>query len=101
MVGQLAHAADASPELVEDAFTCRVLSPEGRPRWQLPADSEGKVFSAIAVAEGTVASERGLKWELDRKRLPLLGDEGVSNVVASNAAAVECHAGRLAAFLLR
>ncbi|WP_418844329.1 thiamine diphosphokinase [Parafannyhessea umbonata] len=101
VVGQLAHAADASPELVEDAFACRVLSPGGRPLWQLPADSEGRIFSAIAVAEGTVASERGLKWELDHKRLPLLGDEGVSNVVASSAATVECHAGRLAAFLLR
>ncbi|MEE1209054.1 MAG: thiamine diphosphokinase, partial [Parafannyhessea umbonata] len=101
VVGQLAHAADASPKLVEDAFTCRVLSPEGCPLWQLPEDSEGRIFSAISVAEGTVASERGLKWELDHKRLPLLGDEGVSNVVASSAATVECHAGRLAAFLLR
>ena len=101
VVGQLAHAADASPELVEDAFTCRVLAPKGRPRWQLPAGSVGRIFSAVAVAEGTVASERGLKWELDRKRLPLLGDEGISNVVASDEAVVECEAGRLAAFLLR
>ena len=101
MTGVQTCALPISPELVEDAFTCRVLAPKGRPRWQLPAGSVGRIFSAVAVAEGTVASERGLKWELDRKRLPLLGDEGISNVVASDEAVVECEAGRLAAFLLR
>ena len=45
-------------------------------------------------------SERGLKWELDQRELPPLGDEGVSNVVTSAAAEVVCHAGTLAVFLL-
>ena len=45
-------------------------------------------------------SERGFKWELDHRELLLLGDEGISNVVTSATASVECHAGAVAAFLL-
>lgn len=101
VIGQLAAAADASPLLAEDGFSCRVLSPKGLATWRLGGEDVGRRFSAIAVAEGTVASERGLKWELDHRALPLLGDEGVSNVVAAPGASVTCHAGRLACFLLK
>jgi thiamine pyrophosphokinase len=58
-------------------------------------------FSAIPLAEGTVVSERGMHWNLDRRPLALLADEGVSNVVEATDACVTCHEGVLAAFLLR
>lgn len=106
VVGQLARNADASPRIVEDGFECRLLSPSGTACWELggahvpAAGVEGTLFSAIPVAEGTMLSERGFKWELDHRELPLLGDEGISNVVTSATASVECHAGAVAAFLL-
>lgn len=100
VIGQLAAVSEASPLLAEDGFACRVLSPEGLATWKLSEGDVGSTFSAIAVAEGTVASERGFKWELDHRALPLLGDEGVSNVVVAPDSAVTCHAGRLACFLI-
>ncbi len=100
VVGQLASAADARPRLVEDGFECRVLSPTGRPSWELGPEAQGRTLSAIALSPGCVLSERGLRWELDHRALPLLGDEGVSNVVCVPDASVTCHEGVLAVFLV-
>jgi thiamine pyrophosphokinase len=102
VMGRLARAADASPRLVEDGFECRVLAPQGTSSWAVGAGegSLGATFSAIPLAEGTVVSEAGMRWELDRRALPLLSDEGVSNVVECEDARVTCHEGVLAAFVL-
>lgn len=98
--GLLARHADIAPRLVEDGFECRVLSPGGEPSWEL-ADRVGTTFSAIALAPDTVASEKGMRWELNRAPLEPLDDVGVSNRIVDERARVICHAGVLAAFVLR
>ena len=103
VLGQLASLAregHTSVRLVEDGFECRVLRAGGCDRWRLGAAARGRTLSAIALEPGSTLSEWGLKWELDHRELPLLGDEGVSNVVTSDAAEVVCDAGTLAVFLL-
>lgn len=99
VIGALAAAADASPRIVEDGSECRILSPQGTASWQM-ADAVGETFSAIALREGTVVSERGSKWELDHRPLALLADLGISNVVATDACVVTCHAGVVAVYLI-
>jgi thiamine pyrophosphokinase len=99
VVGLLAQNADLSPRIVEDGYECRVLSPDGMASWRI-GGREGATFSLVALREGTVASERGFRWELDHRSLGLLADLGISNVVASDAAEVECHAGVVAAYLI-
>lgn len=102
VVGLLARNADTSPRMVEDGFECRVLSPEGTSSWKVGAADgrEGATFSAIAVREGSVVSERGTHWELDRASLGLLDDLGVSNIIRSSEAEIVCHEGVVAAFLI-
>jgi len=41
-----------------------------------------------------------MKWDLDHHEMGLLDDLGVSNVIESEDAAVECSSGAVAAFLL-
>lgn len=101
VIGQLLAAADAFPKLIEDGFELRILSQKGASCWQLPKDAQGRALSVIALAEGTVVSERGMRWDLTYRALPLLGDEGISNIVASSSAEVECHAGACAVYLQR
>lgn len=98
--GCLARFADLSPRVVEDAFECRILSPSGTPAWELGEGEVGRTLSLTALAPGTVASERGMRWELDRREIPCLFDLGISNVVESAGAVVEAHGGVAAAFLL-
>ena len=97
--GVLARNAVFSPVLTEDEFTCHVLAPQGSPSLELDAPV-GTVVSAVALAPNTVASERGLRWELDHASLDVLGDLGVSNRVVSPPAVIECHSGVLAVFVL-
>lgn len=97
--GVLARNADVWPTLVEDDFTCRVLSDQGRDSWQLK-DREDATFSAVALAPGTVVSLSGMRWNLDRREFVVLSDMGVSNRIVGSLATVTCHAGILAAFLL-
>lgn len=98
--GVLADNADLSPRLVEDGFECRVLSPAGTASWELGEAAVGREFSFVALADATVASERGMRWELDHFRVDALRDRGISNVVDEPCAAVRCDGGVLAAFLL-
>lgn len=102
VLGCLAAAADAAPRVIEDGYECRLLSPEGAARWDVGLDpgSQAATFSALPLVEGTVVSERGMHWSLDERALPLLSDEGVSNIVEHTDACVICHRGLLAAFLL-
>ena len=99
--GVLAANADLAPALAEDAFECRVLSPRGRGSWALGPSAVGRRFSFVALADGTLVSERGMRWELDRFRVDALRDRGISNVVESAGATVTCRDGILAAFLIR
>ena len=100
VVGQLALARAASARLVEDGYEMRIVSPDGEGSWQLGERAVGRTFSAVAVAPGTVVSERGMRWELADKPMELLGDLGISNVVTSADAEVSCSTGAVAAFLL-
>lgn len=100
VVGLLAGAADACPALVEDAFEMRIVAAGDAPEWRLGEKAEGHTFSVIAVAPGTVVSESGMRWCLDRRPLGLLNDLGVSNVVEDKDAAVSVSSGAVAAFLL-
>lgn len=100
VMGQLLENADILPRLVEDGFTCHVLTAGACPSLSLPRDALGKTLSVISLAAGSVVSERGLEWELDHRELPLLGDEGISNTVVREGAAVECHEGAVAVFII-
>lgn len=90
--GLLARAADAAPRLVEDGFEARVLAPGGASCWELGPRALGRTVSVLAPVDAVV-SERGLRWELERRRLSAGSDEGVSNVVTSAGARVECSGG--------
>ena len=61
----------------------------------------GAHFSFVALADGSVVSEAGMRWELDHFRVDALRDRGISNVIDRAGAAIECHSGILAAFLIR
>lgn len=97
--GVLAANADLAPRLVEDAFECRILSPRGTGTWVMGEDASGLHFSFVALADGTLVSEAGMRWCLDRFRVDALRDRGISNVIESSEASVTCHEGILAAFL--
>lgn len=101
VIGLLAAHAAASPRIVEDSYECRILAPEGTPCWRMGEGHVGATFSCIALRDGTVVSERGTRWELDHAPLELLGDLGISNVVASADAAVICHGGIAAVIVQR
>lgn len=97
--GAMCEYADLDPILVEDGFECHVLAPEGRRVWRACAGDVGRTVSVVAIAADTVASERGLRWELDHAAMPVLSDLGVSNVVEHEGDEVECHSGAVAVFL--
>ena len=99
VLGLAAANADARPRIVEDGCECRIRSPAGSPVWVLRGCA-GKTFSAVALREGTVVSEQGMRWNLDHRGMDLLGDLGISNVVAGDGARVECHEGVVAAYLI-
>ena len=99
--GVLASNADLAPSLVEDAFTCRILSPRGTQTWELGERACGCHFSFVALADASVVSERGMRWELDHFRVDALRDRGISNVIDADDAAITCHVGIVAAFLIR
>ena len=98
--GVLARAADASPVVAEDDYTCHILSPLGTPAWHME-EREGATVSAIALAPGTVASAWGMHWDLDHAPMELLGDLGVSNRVESASAGYHCDSGVLAIIEVR
>jgi thiamine pyrophosphokinase len=56
--------------------------------------------SVVPLSAGTVASERGMRWELDHEPLGLLDDRGVSNRTTADVATVTCHEGTLAVFVV-
>ena len=96
--GVMAHYAQMCPTLIEDGFTCKVLSPEGQSSWTLN-DAKGQSFSAVAIAPHTMISEKGFAWEVECLELPVLLDRGVSNRVNASEASITCISGVVAAFL--
>lgn len=103
VMGNLMAHIEAAPRIVEDAgnlsYECRLLSPKGVSSWQLGTEALHKTFSILALEPQSVASETGMRWELDHKRLSLLADTGISNVVTREDATVTCHSGVLCCFL--
>lgn len=97
VLGLLAGYADAPVWIEEDEVTARILHQDET--WTIE-NAEGKTFSIIAIAPGTVVSEHGLEWELDRSSLGLLADTGMSNVVRSTAT-IQVHTGTAIAYLYK
>lgn len=95
VLGLLAGYEDAPVWIVENEATARILH-RGE-SWTIES-AEGKTFSVIAIASGTVVSEHGLEWELDHASLGLLADTGISNVVRSTAT-IQVHTGTAIAYL--
>ena len=97
VVGLLANRAVSRARIVDDGFEMRVL--RAGTSWELGECAAGKTFSVVAASEGCIASERGMRWELDHHPLALLDDVGISNVVTAPDAVVECHEGTLICWL--
>lgn len=97
VLGLLAGYDDAPVWIAEDKVVSRIL--HIGESWTIEG-AEGKTFSIIAIAPGTVVSEHGLEWELDHASLGLLADTGISNVVRSTAT-IQVHTGTAIAYLYR
>ena len=82
VTGLLAGYEDAPIWIAEDKVIARIL--HAGESWIIEG-AEGKTFSIIAIAPGTVVSEHGLEWELNHSPLGLLADTGISNVVRKTA----------------
>ena len=95
VLGLLAGYEVAPVWIAEDETTARIL--HGGESWTIEGH-DGSTFSIIAIAPGTVVSERGLEWELDHTPLGLLADTGISNVVKSTAT-IQVHTGTAIAYL--
>lgn len=95
VLGLLVGYEDAPIWIAEDETTARIL--HGGESWTIEGH-DGSTFSIIAIAPGTVVSERGLEWELDHTPLGLLADTGISNVVKSTAT-IQVHTGTAIAYL--
>ena len=87
---------EAGLELIENAFEARIL--HAGETWRI-MHTRDRRFSFVALAPDTVVSEEGMRWNLDHKRVELLGDLGISNVIDSDEATITCHEGTVAAFL--
>lgn len=97
VLGLLAGYEGAPVWIAEDKVVSRIL--RAGESWIIE-DSEGKTFSIIALAPGTVVSEHGLEWELDHSPLGLLADTGISNVVRKTAK-IQVHQGVAIAYLYK
>lgn len=97
VLGLLAGYTDAPVWIEEDEVAARILHQDET--WIIEG-AEGKTFSIIAIAPGTVVSEHGLEWELNRSSLGLLADTGISNVVRSTAT-IQVHTGTAIAYLYK
>ena len=97
VTGLLAGYEDAPIWIAEDKVVARIL--HAGETWTIEG-AEGKTFSIIAIAPGTVVSEHGLECELDHRPLGLLADSGISNVVRKTAK-IQVHQGIAIGYLYR
>ena len=95
VLGRLA-AWEGPVELAEDGMRGRVL--RAGEAWEIEG-AAGAAFSVVPLSPGTVLSERGMRWELDRAPVALLSDLGISNVVEAPRAEVSCHEGCAVVYL--
>lgn len=95
VLGLLASYEDAPVWIAEDKVVAHIL--RAGESWAIEG-AEGKTFSIIAIAPGTVVSEHGLEWELDHSPLGMLDDTGISNIVRSTAT-IQVHTGTAIAYL--
>ena len=79
---------------VEDTMVSRFLSDCGVSHWNLNESCQDKTFSCISLRDGTVVSESGTRWEVNRIQLDSLSDRGISNVVESTSGSVCVHSGQ-------
>ena len=94
VLGRLA-AWPGHVEVWEDSFTQRIL--KAGETWSLTGHLHER-FTFIPLTPEAVVSERGMRWELDHKHVPLLSDLGVSNVIDTEDAAITCHEGTISAW---
>lgn len=95
VLGRLAGAR-SSVRVIEDDFEARIL--HANDAWEICA-AQGRRFSCIPVSVGAEVSEQGFCWNVDHAQMPLLSDWGISNVVESSRASVQCHEGVIACWL--
>lgn len=91
-----------------------LLSWRGRIAWEEPSFSgrllrsgdawdltglAGSTFSFVCLSPEASVSERGMAWPLDHRRVRLLEDLGISNVLRDDAV-IACHEGSVMAFCL-
>ncbi len=88
---------DGPVRLEEQGFSGRLL--RAGASWQMTG-FQGSTFSFVCLSPVGIVSERGMEWELDHKRVELLSDLGISNIVTDDAE-VTCHEGAIAAYLIR
>lgn len=102
VIGLLARRFESggAVRVVEDDVEARILTAKSCDLWKLSCQ-QGRTLSVIALREETIVSETGMKWDLDAYALPLLSDEGVSNVVQDEHAHIRCEKGVLLAMLLK
>lgn len=86
-----------SVRLEDQGFSARLL--RAGESWRITG-FEGTTFSFVCLSPVGMVSERGMEWGLDHKRVELLSDLGISNVVTDDAE-VTCHEGVIAAYLIR
>lgn len=96
VLGQLSAYDAGAVSIVEDGFEARIL--HAGMSWDI-AHAQAHRFSVVALSCGTIVSERGFEWELDRASLPFLGDQGISNFVKDEVACVSCDGGTAIAYL--
>lgn len=81
----------------EPSFSARLL--RAGDAWGLSGHA-GATFSFVCLSPEASVSEHGMEWLLDHRRVHLLEDLGISNVLHEEAV-VECHEGSVMAFCLR
>lgn len=93
-IGCMLRAADLQPVVEEETFAAMLLDRDrGRSEWRFRAEDVGRTVGVMALADGAVVSETGMRWNLDRRALRLFDDLAVSNVVESPGAMVRVHEG--------
>lgn len=102
VVGLLARLSTIAwrVRIVEDTFEARILSADTYAVWRLSEKDQGRTLSVLPLQEETVITETGMQWDLASRTLPLLSDEGISNVVQTDAAQIQSEKGKALVVLL-
>lgn len=96
-LGRLSSWQGPHAYLVEDDFVARVLHAPAS--WDV-CGYAGATFSFVPLSASAIVSESGMRWNLDHKEVPLLGDLGVSNVIEGQCATFVVHEGCAMAWVM-